>query len=186
MLYKYNWTELNWIASPTSIIWRADISLAFWEREFYSAEVAESRTGFSLFNDGAGGLGMGIWGYDRRYLWIVFKWWGRWGGDAAVLHCAGWERGSPMLSHFLPSVGLLHCVYPPTLWQWKKAGQALALLVNEALTSLAHTHTQTHTVRSVTNSILTPFVLSLLYLIHVWLPGEGAPRVIEIFRDVRC
>lgn len=112
-----------------------------WEREFYSAEVAESRTGLSLFNDGAGGLGMGIWGYDRRYLWIVFKWWGRWGGDAAVLHCAGWERGSPMLSHFLPSVGLIHCVYPPTLWQWKKAGRALALLVNEALTSLAHTHT---------------------------------------------
>lgn len=54
--------------------------------------------------------------------------------------------------------------------------------MNGALTSCAHT--QTHTVSTVTNSVLTPFVLPQLYLIHVWLPGEGDPRVIEIFRDV--
>lgn len=126
------------------------------KKQFYSAEVAESRRGFSLFNDceavGKGwGLRNAIQGYDRRCLWIVFKrgvvyvcvgW-----GWRAVWYCAGWKRGSPSLPHFLSSVssaGLLRCVCPPTPWHWKKAGQALALLVNEALTSLAHTHKHTH------------------------------------------
>lgn len=128
-------------------------------------------TGFSLFNDGGAG-----WGGGNKGSWqkasVNSSYRRGCCGGVGWHHCVVLDRKEEALNSLS---FLLRCVYPPTLWHWKKAERALALPVNEALTSLAHTHTN----RTVTNSVLTAF---LCWLTSTWFTsdsqGRGPPYVI--------
>lgn len=97
--------------------------------------------GFLFLMMEARGWGWRYRGYDRRCSCIVFKW-GAVGGRRCIVLCWMRERKAPPLPPLLSPLSASSTVFtlPPPSTE-KKAEQVLALLVNEALTSLAHTHT---------------------------------------------
>ena len=89
------------------------------KRDFFPVEVAQSRRGFSLFNDRGGRLGVGEYRAMTEGACELVLNRERWEevGDAAVSYCLRVGGRKPPTSFpSVSSAGLLRCVCPPTPW----------------------------------------------------------------------